>query len=353
MNSMTILAPFKVVGDPKNPERFSSSIIINNLNKAAKKLGLYDENGAVVVYDCIGNNHGYNPNALIVCYELAFPNIIVENCRGKPIIAVSRDNLRFALENPYIQKGQQVDWIPLGVDSDEFKPITKTNLLDKFVVLSYTESLVRSGFEILVAAFGELWGGSKDHVLYIKDRNGTPEFQNWIQNKANYYNITLLYENNHLSSLEEELSVFRSADIHCYLNRSSTWSLPCLQGLALGVPTIAMSYSGPKEYIINEFTGLTIDYSEEKITPEVLTDLTNKGMRNFFFPQWAGYPTVPYWAKPSKLSVMNSLNRMENNSDLRNKLIINGRVMAESLSWENSAMQLARVLRRFSDEMPF
>lgn len=334
------LPKFKVVGDPKNPARFSSSIIINALNEAAKKIDLYDENGLTVVYDCIGNSHGYKADAFITCYELKFPNIILHNCRNKPIIAVSRDNMRFAIEGGH--PPELCNYINLGVDSNVWTPVTKKQHLDKFVVLSYTESLVRSGLEILVESFKMAFDNDKDVLLYIKDRNATPEFQEWVFERCKELNVPLKYSNRHVCTPEEEMQIFSEADCHAYLNRSTTWGMTVCQSMTCGLPTLSPAYSGPREYLIDYFSGLTCEYSHGPIIHEI-DYLQSIGQRSYFFP----LSVDDYWCVPSKESVAEKLVLLKKHANLRNKLKLGGISMGKSLTWERSALMLSESLSKF------
>jgi glycosyltransferase involved in cell wall biosynthesis len=333
---------FRVVGDPKNQPRFSSQIIIDNINQAARRLDLYDEQGKTVVYDCIANHHGYKPDALIVCYELSFPDIITQQCGKIPVIAVSRDNYRFALEgglDPAL-----VSWTPLGVDTTQFFPEPKTNLRDFFVIGTYSESLVRGGYDVLMHAFGQLFGGNKDVLLYIKDRNGTPEFERWINEQIQYYDIKCIYNNCHLDSAQAERALLSCFDAHCYLNFSSTWAMPPCQTMAMGIPTIATSYSGPREYILDEITGLTCDYRIEHLNSRILSDLQQIGARNFFFTQ--GYRTPPYWAVPRIEAVMENMASLYKHPEERARLSYNGACFAKDLTWERCAANISCILSK-------
>lgn len=335
-----MLRKFRVVGDQKNQPRFSSSIIIDSLNKAAKNIGLYDENGLTVVYDCIGNSHGYNADALLVCYELPFPPIVARHCEGKPVIGVSRDNMRFALAGGH--PPELCDYIQLGVDTSIWKPVEKISYKDKFVVLSYTESLVRSGLEILVESFRMAFENDKDVLLYIKDRNATREFEDWITERCKYLNIPLKYENRHITTPEEEMSVFSQVDCHAYLNRSTTWGMTVCQSMACGIPTISPAYSGPREYLIDQFSGLNCTYSLGLIEHEI-EYLKSIGQRSYFFP----FSFKDYWCIPNQESVAKCLVHLKKHDSLRKRLSINGSNFAKTFTWERSAAMLAESLGKF------
>ncbi len=330
---------FKVVGDPSNKPRFSSRIIVDSLNDAAKRLDLYDDNGSVVVYDGVCNSHGYKPDAFICSYEIAFPRIILQNAGGKPIFGVSRDNQRFIIEGGY--PSELTNWILLGVDSTLYPKIEKQKNKDKFVVGVYTESLIRGGVELCVDYFGEMFAGKKaDHKLCIKDRNGTERFQQWVADRAKFYDIDIEYLNCHFDSTAQIYDWFSGIDVHLYLNRSSTFAMPPAESMCMGIPTIAMSYSGPREFIIDGFTGLCPEYELQCIEDE-FAFLQSIGTRNFFF--LGGYKKNPVWAKPTSESVCECLLKSMN-PDTRKAITENGRIFAKTLTWERSAANLAQVL---------
>lgn len=335
------LPKFRVVGDQSNKPRFSSDIIISSLNNAAKNVGLYSESDFTVVYDCIGNNHGYKADALIVCYELNFPKFVVDNCGNTPVIAVSRDNMRFAINGGV--KKELCNYINLGVDTSIWRPVTKKRFLDKFVVLSYTESLTRSGLEILVQSFYEAFHDClNDCVLFIKDRNATNEFSNWIHGECARLNINLIYKNEHLSTPEEEMDIFSSADCHVYLNKSTTWGMTVIQSMACGLPTISPDYSGPREFLLDKFSGLCPKYNLANPIHSNI-ELQKTGQRSFFFPM----SNSDFWAESNPSSVAQYLKLLKNEPRARKYISENGIAMAKSFTWERSALMLSEALGKW------
>lgn len=336
---------FNVYGDPNNKPRFSSDIIISSINNAAKKLNLYDENGLSVCYDTICNNHAKDPQAYICCYEFTPPSFILDKAAGKPIIAVSRDNAFFFAEagyNPIL-----INYANLGIDTSIWNYVEKKYMKDKFVVLSYTESLVRSGLEILIEGFGTYFCGNKDAVLYIKDRNATPLFESYVKERAAHYNIEIIYNNCHLETPEQEKEIFAHADCHFYLNRSTTFGMCVAQSMACGIPTVSPDYSGPREFINDKFSGLSCDYELEPITDELLNNLQSLGMRNYFFPIKQYHKNQPYWCKPKVQSVMNNLDILYKQPHMRKRLSFMGQQMASMMSWEKTATNISTILTKY------
>lgn len=331
---------FFVYGDPNNKPRFSSSVIIESINNAAKEIGLYDENGLPVVYDCVCNHHGKNPAAIIGCYEIPYPDFIIRNAQNKPLLSVSRDSMKFAIDGGY--NPHLCSFINLGVDTNIWTPVKKIKNLDKFVVLSYTESLVRSGLEILIKAFTEAFRGNKDAVLHIKDRNATLEFARWVHVQASENDINIIYDNVHLDTPEKIKDLFSGVDCHVYLNRSTTWGMTVLEGIACGIPTITPLYSGPRDFITDGQNGLACDFEITKVHTEI-NYLQSIGQRNFFFP----LRESDYWCRPDFNSVAYKLKLLYNNSNLRQKLAHLGPIYAKSYSWQSSARMISENLQRF------
>jgi glycosyltransferase involved in cell wall biosynthesis len=326
----------------------SSRIIIDATNKAARELDLYDENSATVVYDCLCNNHGFDAHAYWCAYELPFPVPIMKNAGGKPIIGLSKDNAWFAIEGGYPRN--LVNWVSLGVDTKIWTPQPKRLMKDKFVVLSMIESTVRCGLGQLIDGFGEAFRGRTDCVLYIKDRNPTDVFQNFVKAKASEYNIEIVHDTRHTENHEIEKEIFSMADCHIYLNHSGTWCMTVTQGMACGVPTVSLRHSGPTDYLSHELTGMAVDYDLQEVTDESLEKLKAIGMRNFLFPR-AAYYREPFWAVPRVPSIRDTLLLLRENRQLLEKLSYNAIACAKTLTWERTATNMSHVLSQFSKQI--
>lgn len=338
---MSSLPKYQVLGDPKNVVRYSSKIIIDSLNEAAKACGLYSDSGLKIVYDCIGNHHGHSPDALIVCYEIPFPPHVLNNVKDKPVIGISRDNMFFARDGGH--PAHLCNYTPLGVDSKLWVPIKKSKMMDKFVIMSYTESMARSGLDILINAFYNAFGDRQDVVLYIKDRNADPLFIEYIAQIKAKYNLNIIHDNRHLTNPQDEREVLEHADCHFYLNRSTTWGMTVCQSMAAGIPTVSPAYSGPREYILDGFSGIAVEYDVVPVEPE-LPILAGVGMRSHFFPT---RPT-DYWCKPRIKSVIDAMKRLqENKDDLRGRLSQGGIDLGRRMTWERAAANLSVILKEF------
>jgi glycosyltransferase involved in cell wall biosynthesis len=336
---------FKMVGDLTSNPFHSSRIIIENINKAAKELDLYSDNGLVCCYDTLCNTHGHSPDAFHCAMELPFPRIILNNANGKPIIGLSQDNGWFAAEGGY--PANLCNYVTLGVDNKVWSPVDRKKK-DTFVFGASIESTVRSDIPAIVRAFGEVFGGMTNVVLYIKDRNATPLFETYLKEKAALYNIKLIHDNRHIENFEEERALFASWDAHIYLNRSGTFCMTLLQGMAVGCPSIGVAYSGPRDYLSHRINSLSVEYDLVSVSQQKIQELEQIGMRNFLFPfNFQNYAYEPYWAQCRLESVKDCMEQMVASPDLRDKLSQNGITTGEWFNWQRTAMNMSFVLNRF------
>jgi glycosyltransferase involved in cell wall biosynthesis len=337
---------FRIVGDLKSNPFHSSRIIIDSVNHAAKKLGLYDEGGLTVVYDCLCNHHGYKADAFWCAYELPIPNIIHQNAADKLLIGLSKENAWMFIEGGY--SPELCNYVTLGCDTSIWNPPPLKPNRDKFVIGCSIESTVRSDIPIIIQAFGELFKGSRDIILHIKDRNATARFESYVKEKALEYDVIIRHDNEHIEDFEKEKELYYSWDVHAYLNRSGTFCLTVLQGMACGIPTVSVRYSGPSDYLSHRINGMAVEYDLEYVTPAKLYELEQIGMRNFLFPpNPENYSNQPYWASFRLQSLKDIFSELYQDKDLRERLSINGVRTGQWFSWERTAINMSHVLSEF------
>jgi glycosyltransferase involved in cell wall biosynthesis len=333
---------FRVVGDLKSNPFHSSRIIIDSANRAARELGYYDEQGTTVVYDCLCNSHGYQPDAFWCAYELPIPKIVAHNAQNKPLIGLSKENAWMFVEGGYSPK--LTNYVTLGCDTSVWRPSDRKSKT-KFIIGCSIESTVRSDIPIIIKAFGELFKGSRDVVLYIKDRNASSIFETYVKEKAIEYDITIVHDNRHIENFEEEKQLFYSWDVHCYLNRAGTFCMTVLQGMACGIATVSMRYSGPSDYLSHRINGMAVEYDLSYVTPAKLWELEQIGMRNFLFPpDFRYYNNQPYWAEFRLESVKNAFQELKDDTELREKLARNAVTTSKWFSWQRTALNMSFVL---------
>lgn len=329
-----------VIGDSTNKPKFSSHVIVSNLNKALQELNLFGDD-VVCKWDSLCQSQGNKVDVYISSYELNFPDSIIERTANKPLLGVGSDNYQFILNGG--KSRELCDWFSLGVDSNLWRPIKKDRDLDRFCVFVYTETLVRSSIELCIKSFKvfELARNDKNCVLKIKDRNGTNRVTQFIKEQAILYDINIEYINEHWDE-EQVMEYLRGVDIQLYLNKISTFALPPLELLSCGVPSIIIPYGGPKDYCLDGYNSLTVKYKLEAVK-DTIDDLANAGFRNFFVTH--GYKITPTWANADVTDVAEKLLMLnKNDNNIRERISHGARVTAKEMTWQKSALQLSKLL---------
>jgi len=329
----------QVLGDPNNRPFGSSDIIISNLNRAAKTLGIWADDGLRVVYDCIGNQHNQRPDAMIIVYEMIFPSFILSQTYPKPMFGVSRDNLGFMLEAGY--PAHLCNYFHLGVDTKiwsyrEKKPNRK------FTLLGIGESNSRGGLELVVQAFCAEFE-NEDVRLYLRDRSASDTFKTWVQEQAKKWNVEIIHDDRYLEDFEEEKRVYYEADAAICLNKSSTWNLRTIECMATGTPLIVIPYAGPRDYSDNNLSALHVKFDLMPFRQEDIDSLGAIGLRNHLFHP-SMHAKTPYWSSPDLSDVQQRMREVVENHDLRAKVGTLGAVMAGKFTWERSATMLHHLM---------
>lgn len=335
-----MLPKFKVLGDGSANPFFSSSLIVRNLNIGARNVGLYDENGKVVIYDTTANTHGLKADAILCVYETAFPVPVLQNANGLPLIGCSLHNLFFITDTGY--PTTHAAFCNLGVDSRLFKPTGKLN--NKFRFLCFAESNARSGIDVVISAFSEAFAGSQDVELYLKDRGATDTFKRFVEKWANEYNVNIIHDTDNTQNFDELLKMYNDANVMVFCSRSTTWGMTLLESMACGVPVITTAYAGPREYVADGFNGWIVPHTITPITQQHLDAFAKVGFRNHMFPP-ACHHVQPYWAEPYheglKEIMLEAKNLPKKSMDCLSK---NARITAENYTWEKAAASLSAAL---------
>lgn len=339
---------FKVLCDPNAREFCSTKIIVDEANAAAKKMGLYDDNGSIVMYDTMCQDFGQNPKALWCAFELPFARIVLDNAKGRPIFGLSKDNITFGAYADY--PPNLLDYATLGVNREHWPLVSKKYMKDKFVFVSMCESNTRSGFDILVPAFGEQFRGNKGVVLYIKDREATPKFKEWVKEQAEKYDVSIVHDDRHIANYEEQVKIFEHADAAICLNRSHTFGMVVMQGMSCGLPTACQRYSGFTDYT-SELTNVCIDFDVVKISQFKINQLVEIGMKNHLFPiNFSYYNTEAFWSEPRKESVKLKMQALVDDKNLRDRMRQMSNLVASWFTWERTAVNLSYILSKYPNK---
>lgn len=341
---------YQVLCDPNAKENGSSNIIVSNINEAAKKLGLYsDGEGAVrVFYDCLCQTHGQIADVIWSAYELPFPAFLIESLARRPMLGLSRDNAMMAIAGGY--PDYLVNYVSLGVDSEKWKYCYRQNKQsgDPFTFLCACESNTRSAFEVLIPTFCTTFSGNRDVRLYLKDRNATDQFKEWVFSEASHYNVDIVHDDRDLSSIEDQLDIFSKCDAFVCVNHSHTFGMNRLQALSCGIPLITTHYQGGREYLQEGFCGTSVNYDLFRVDNHVINSLIHGfGLKNHLFPINENAPFESFWSYPNKVSLQKSLLEIYSKKDSLIQMSKNARTIACWHSWDRAAANMSVVLNNW------
>lgn len=335
-----------IKGDPNNKISCSSEIIISNLNCGLKNIELFDDSGDVIVYDCLAKRHGYNTNHIICPYETSIPNIIKRNASNSILIGVSNQNQAFFINGGYPK--ELTDVCLLGVDSNFWSPQPIQNKNNKkFIFGMMCDSNTRAAYDELIIAFASVFKNNSNVLLYIKDRWATDTFKNYIKEYAQRENVNIIHDDEHITDKKLEREIYNNIDCHVFLNRSSTFALTVLQGMAMQKPTIVMDYSGPRDYC-NELNSCLVKYNLEQISQFEILKMEEKGYRNYLFSHSSFFDDniEPKWANPNINHLKECLIKIYDDKEYRENIAYQGRATAETLTWELSALKLCYIVNK-------
>lgn len=331
----------RVCGDPNNTKSCSSEIIISSLNQGLIKLGLYDEHGEIVVYDCLAQSHGFKTNYIICAYETSIPSPVFINAGGRHLIGVSNQNQSFFLDGGYDK--ELTHSMLLGVDSKLWSSKHKPKK-DKFRFGMMCDSNTRADYDSLLVAFGNAFRDKKNVELYIKDRWATETFRNHVKAYAAHFGIQVILDDEHVTDKAQEVEIYNSLDCHVFLNRTSTFALTVAQGMAMQIPTVVISYSGPRDYC-NELNSCLVPFALKEVTPFKIMNLEARGYRNYLMTNPSLFQSPPLWAEPMP-GVQDLLLKIYEDRGYREKIAYNGRATVESLTWDRAALNLAWIVNQ-------
>lgn len=332
---------FCIKGDNSANPFYSSSIIITKLNEAAKKVGLYDEQGKIVVYSTTCNDFGHNTDAFLCVYETTFPIPVLQLANGRPILGCSLDNL-FFINDSY--PASLCGFSPLGVDTEQFNPQKRIGNKEVFRFLAFCESNARSGLDEVLKAFGTVFRDVPGVELYIKDRGATDTFKEFVKQAASSYRINVIHDTENTQSFEDILKIYAQSDCLVFCSKSTTWGMPILEAMACGLPVISTAYAGPREYLSNRFNSLIAKHNVVPITQQNLDYLAYIGCRNHMFPLNA-YPVAPYWSEVNQYHLQECMVKMRHLSKSQLNDLGNGGIMtARHFTWERAAVNLSNSL---------
>lgn len=144
--------------------------------------------------------------------------------------------------------------VPLGVDTNVFKPSPLSYNRGKVVFLNIGKWELRKGHDILLRAFYNVFSDVNDVELWMipKNRFINPEIEKkWISDYKNALGNKIIFINS-VNSHSDIADIINKADVGVFPYRAEGWNMPLTEMLACGKRVIATNYSAPTEYLTPE-----------------------------------------------------------------------------------------------------
>jgi len=237
------------------------------------------------------------------------------------------------LENIDIDTSK-VNVIPLGVNSEIFRPIQKTNNSENTIFFNCGKWEIRKGHDILVKIFNQAFTPDDKVELWMMTNNpffSKEEDETW---KNMYLNSTMgkqIKFIDRVNTHEEVYNIMSQTDCGIFPSRAEGWNLELLEMLACGKEVITTNYSAHTEFC-NEKNAKLVEIENKEIA---------------FDGKWF-HGTCGKWANISdkEIDCFISHLRITHQKKQSNTLNINqnGVDTAQNFSWHNSALKIKEIL---------
>ncbi len=219
-----------------------------------------------------------------------------------------------------VQQISKVSVVPLGVDTDIFKPAPKVKR-DYTVFFNCGKWEVRKGHDILAGAFKEHLNKHPDSQLWMMCSNpfNTQEENNKWLSLYNHPNIKIIPRAN---TQQEVYNIMSQVDCGVFPSRGEGWNLELLEMMAIGKPTIATNYSAHTEFAANGHSHL----------------IPVHGVEPAFDGKW--FFGQGNWAKVDQRDITEAMNDFMKTAWVQSTIVKH----AQKFSWENTANEILKYI---------
>lgn len=254
------------------------------------------------------------------------------------IIVCSQWAKQVCIDNGLGVRGQTINVVPLGVDTNIFRPMSGLKEKNTLTFIHIGKREYRKSQHEMLQCFERAFRPSDNVKLImvwgsqlLQQRNPA-EWQQW----TNLYKKSRMSEKIELvewvGSQQEVAYYLNRADCGLFLSKAEGFNLGCLESLACGLQNITLNYSGPTEFSSSKNSLLVEPTEFEDIQDGVW--FTEKDLGTWaYFGEEQKQQTVDY---------MRSLyERKMNGDDLCN---VEGVKTAHDFTWENTIEALMDVM---------
>lgn len=298
---------------------------------------------------------GYNKNSisLRIYHAFSMAERVGRVSVGFPIFELSNFDIRETYQLKQLNKiivasewarsivdekiGVSCSVVPLGVDSDLFKPTKRTSKTTKFIICGKSEH--RKCTREMIESFNQAFTLNDDVELYLCIANifntaeENKEWKRFVQSQTISPKIHLLPR---FSSSLEVANVLESCDCLISMSRAEGWNLPALQMLSTGGYVIATRNTAQTQFL-DDRNSCLIE------TPRLCNAFDGKFfLGNNFEGEKGKWAKIELPEISQLIRHLRTIHECKQNGTL--ELNQEGLKTAEKFSWENSAKTLVKVL---------
>jgi glycosyltransferase involved in cell wall biosynthesis len=233
------------------------------------------------------------------------------------------------MSNP-INSDLGIDVVPLGIDSEIFKPSFESR--SKTIFFNCGKWEVRKGHDVVLECFERAFGSSDDVELWMMCQNPFP-FAKGEQWEEKYAKSKLSDKIKLVPRQPNQQSVYnilRQIDCGIFPARAEGWNLELLEAMACGKNVVATNYSGHTEFCNQENCRL------------INIDCLEPAVDNVWFHGQGN------WAKIEEKHKLQIIDHLKDIHDKKQsgKLKLNeaGIETGKTFTWENSAKKLLSLM---------
>jgi len=217
--------------------------------------------------------------------------------------------------------GHRIHVVPLGVDTDIFKP-AKSTQKEKIVFFNCGKWEIRKGHDILIEIFKKVANKNKNIELWMMCQNpfNSPEEEAQWHQLYSHPQVRIIPR---AETQQEVYSIMSKVDCGVFPSRGEGWNLELLELMSCGKHVIATNYSAHTEFCTQENSSLV---SIRDVEPA----FDNK----WFFGQGN-------WAKLDETAINELQAQMEKfTQSYDGELNLEGIETAKQFSWDNTASEI-------------
>ncbi len=297
-NTFNFFVPFKYL---ELERRFNFDLIIEDLNKIPFYTSVYSRKRKMaILHHLFGKSIFEETNPIFALYVLFNENLIPKFYKNYPFVVVS-ESTKEELVNKGIPE-ENITVIYNGIDTNFFRPSRKS---PKPVIVYLNRLRKYKRPDLAIRVFKILSGRHKDVEFVVV---GSGPYMRAAISMANELGVNVRFTG--YVSEEEKRDILSSAWVVINTSAKEGWGLVNMESFACGTPVVGFNVPGMRDSIKDGYNGFLVEYEDI-------------------------------------YSLVDRVEEILLNSNLREALSKNSRKFAEKFTWDRTAMEFEKVIEKW------